>query len=67
MLAKTQLSVRKTWIKGIVVLELLAIQPTQSSQVLVTQLRFQTSVKLVVVIVSEATGTHVVGIQFITM
>ena len=67
MLAKIQLSVRKTWIKVIVALEWLAIQPTQLSQVLEIQLHFQTSAKVVVVIVSVATGTHVVVIQFITM
>ena len=67
MLAKIQLSVRKTWIRGTVALEQLAIQPTQLYQVLEIQLHFQISAKLVVVIVSVATGTHVVVIQFITM
>ena len=67
MLIKIQLSVRKTWIRDKVVLELLAIQPTRLSQVLGIQLHLQISVKLVVVIVSAATGTHVVVIQFIMM
>ena len=67
MLAKIQLSVRKTWIKGIVALEQLAIQLTQLFQVLEIQLHLQILVKVVVVIVSVATETHVVVIQFITM
>ena len=67
MLAKIQLSVRKTWIKGIVALERLAIQPIQLYQVLEIQLHLQILVKVVEVIVSVVMGTHVVVIQFITM
>ena len=67
MLVKIQLSVRKTWIRDTVALELLAIQQTQLYQVLEIQLHFQTSAKVVVAIVSVATGTHVVEILFITM
>ncbi len=67
MLAKIQLSVRKMLIEGIVVLERLAIQPTQLSQVLEIQLHLQILAKVVVAIVSVATGTHVVEILFITM
>ena len=66
-LAKIQLSVKKTWIKGTVALEQLAIQLTQLFQVLEIQLHLQILVKVVVVIVSVATETHVVVIQFITM
>ena len=67
MLAKIQQSVRKTWIKDKVVLELLAIQQTQLFQVLEIQLHLQILVKVVVAIVSVATGTHVVVIPFIMM